>query len=425
MDQVIPNEGKVQVRSQKMSSTDLASSGPEVPPKAKGRTSGQKNRGPSLVKQQLKQTGDLGQANQNGSTALPGFDPVWTNDRRSSSSEPLSPRITEVVDSSLLPPPLRSKYKSAAKSALCYADCTDKQKYQPALEVQPAVEYQQSIVHQYQQTTSAAQPNSIYGTLPPLPIRMQSNDSQPAYQSPRLTYHRRQDTPYSPDDVGKSSTVNSPGMPTRDLSALDKVIHTSPYASSDVLPTPVALEEWASEQRRIAHGQPAAIQVKKSLDVDKAKEKEKTLKKTKSLDTKFFRSRKGKSEQKEKTAPREALKDPDSNPNASQATSRPQTSRLISQQMHHPGIRWDAGSFPPSPELVRPAIASAKSDMNDNPRSDSVSDKMVVDPQLRRAHSDQSSIVTTTTTEKFKKPSKILRWMEAYSKNVEGLQMVQ
>ena len=61
--------------------------------------------------------------------------------------------------------------------------------------------------------------------------------------------------------------------------------------------------------------------------------------------------------------------------------------------------------------------------MNNKPRSDSGSDKMVVDPQLARAHSDQSSMMATTA--KAKKQNKLLRMLEAYSKNVEGLQMVQ
>ena len=66
--------------------------------------------------------------------------------------------------------------------------------------------------------------------------------------------------------------------------------------------------------------------------------------------------------------------------------------------------------------------------MSNDPRSDTVSDKMVVvDPQLTRAYTDASSTTTTTTTTTVmtKAKKKAAMMLKAYTKNVEGLQMVQ
>ena len=433
----VPNVGKPKVSSRRVSPSGEAPSpsGPEVPPKAKARSSGQKNRDIFIAKQQNKIQSEPGRTNQNGSAALPGFDPVLANNGNIPPSSPLSPRITEVVDSSLLPSPLRSKSEAAAESAPEYDDRAERQKQPTAQERQPIQEFQQSIVQEYQQTTLPYKPNSIYGTLPPLPVRLQRNNSQPTPQSPKIVRHRRQDTPYSPNDVGKTSAFDSPELPGETPSIPDQVGRTSVYASSDALPTPIALEIWASEQRRIAHGQPATTQKEKSVaasNTDNIKDRDKTLKKTKSVETRLFRSRRGKSEKKgkEKTDKKDELdsKDPHKAHNGkplqqSQLTSRPQASRLVSQD-HHAATRWDVATLPPSPEIVRPSVTATRSDMNNNPRSDSVSDKMVVDPQLTRAYTDESS-TTTTVAVKAKKQNVVARLWDGYLKNVEGLQMVQ
>lgn len=420
---VVPSAGKTKVQLRRTSPSGLSPSspGPEVPPKAKARISGQKNRDIFITKQQLKRNSVPGQTNQNGSVALPGFNPVWTSDPTTASSTPLSPRITEVVDSSLIPSPLRNKLEVAAESAPEFDDRTENQKRLPGREIQPIPENQQSIVQEHQQTTLPFKPDSVYGTLPPLPIRLQRNNSQPAAQSPKVMRHRRQDTPYSPNDVGKSSAFNSPPLPTRAPSVSDVTGRTSAYASSECLSTPISLEEWASERRRIAHGQPAAPHITKAVNLDKAKEKDKTLKKTKSMETRFFRSRKLKGGKKEV---KEIIDISASKPVTSQPTAAHQQPPLLAtQDQYHPGNRWDVGSLAPSPEFVRPGLGATRSDMDNNPRSDSSNEKIVVAPPLVRASSDQSSIVTATT--KARKPNKLLRMLEAYSKNVEGLQMVQ
>ena len=420
----VTSAGKPKVRSRRVSPAGRASPspGPEVPPKAKERTSGQKNRDIFLSKQrELKHRSSPGQTNQDGSAALPGFDPTLVDHSTLPASHPLSPRIIEVVDSSLMPSPLRNKSDVAAESAPEYDDRADDEKYTDAPFSQPVARYQQSVVQGYQQAPLPSKPDSVYGTLPPLPVRLQRNNSQPTPHSPKLIRHRRQDTPYSPNDVGKDCALDSPEPLDRERGAADPLGRSFSYASSDVLPTPVALEEWASEQRRIAHGQPAMIQRGPSptaADNADSNDKDKTLKKTKSTETRLFRSRKSKAEKKDKerSEKKEKL-------DHSQSIYRSQASRSAPQESQHPSARWDTATLPPSPEVVRPAFLTLHSDGDIN-TSDSMSDKMVVtDPQLMRTQTDQSSAMAIAA--KAKKPNKFLRMLEAYSKQVEGLQMVQ
>ena len=438
----VPHVGKSKGRSRRSSPNGEPPSppGPEVPPKAKARTSGQKNREIFLNKHQSQNQRAPGRTDQNGSAALPGFDPILANNGNIPPGSPLSPRITEVVDSSLLPSPLRKKSEAAAESAPEHDDRMDKFKQLSSQDHRPNQEYQLSIMQEYQQTTLPYKPNSIYGTLPPLPIRLQRNNSQPTLQSPKMVRHRRKDTPYSPNDVGLVSVIDSPELVGEARAVSDGVERTSAYASSDALPTPVALEMWASEQRRIANGQLATGPKGVFVAANKAnssKDKDKILKKAMSVEAKFFRSRRGKGEKKEKEKEKLDKKDKvkfhgnaktyDSLHNQhSQPAKPPQTSRPAPEN-HHPGTRWDVAAVSSSPAVARPLISTRRSDMNDKPRSDSVSDKIVVDPQLTRAHSDERSTAssTATTAVKAKKPNPIARGWRAYLKNVEGLQMVQ
>ncbi len=419
----VSTPGKPKVRSRRVSPTGRASPspGPEVPPKAKERTLGQKNRDIFLSKQrEIKSNNGPGRANQNGSTALPGFDPNLATHSAAPPTTPLSPRITEVVDSSLMPSPLRNKSDVAAESAPEYDDRADKQRHHAPPSIQAVIKYQQSIPEEYQQTLLPQKPNSIYGTLPPLPVRLQRNNSQPNPHSPRLVRHRRQDTPYSPNDVGRDSALDSPELPEPESATSDPLDRSSSYASSDVLPTPVALEEWASEQRRIAHGQPAMIQRGATSTADNDNDKDKTLKKTKSTETRLFRSRKSKVEKKDKG--KSGMKEKF---DVTQSVYRPQASRSLPREPQHPGMNRDMATLPPSPEIVRPSFTTMSSEIDDHLRSsDSMSDKMVVtDPQLIRVQADQNPSMTMGT--KTKKPNKLLRMLESYSKNMEGLQMVQ
>ena len=417
----VTSPGKPKVRSRRVSPNGRASPlpGPEVPPKAKERTSGQKNRDIFLPKQrETKSNSQPARTNQNGSTALPGFNPDLAAHSTVPPTTPLSPRITEVVDSSLMPSPLRNKTDVAAESAPEYDDRTDKERYCAPLPSQPITEYQE-----HQSAPPSQKPDSIYGTLPPLPVHVRRNNSQPNPHSPRLVRHRRQDTPYSPNDVGRDSALDDSELRGQEAATSDAVGRSSSYASSDVLPTPVALEEWASEQRRIAHGQPAIVRREASTTAVTTdnKDKDKGLKKTKSTETRLFRSRKGKAEkkEKEKLATKEKTEQ-------SHSAYRHQAPPPVPQESHHPGTRWDVATLPPSPEMVRPPITSISSDMTNNPSSiDSMSDKIVVmAPQLTRAQTDQGSIATTTVA-KAKKPNKLLKMLESYSNTVSGMQMVQ
>ena len=380
---------------------------PKVPPKAKAKSSGEKNRNIFQAKQ--RQMNLPGQTAAQSNSALPGFDPVWTEDGNNPSQGPTSPRIIEVVDRSLMPRPLRTDSTRTSPTAL-----EDDNPLHMREHLQASEQYQHTQ-EEYQQTTLTFKPDSVYGTLPPLPVQLARNN-QPTPHSPKLQGHRRQDTPYSPDAVGR----------------------TSVYASSEVLPAPSALEAWASERRRIAHGQPATAKDKvqpcpekemvqttfansANVQTTLAKDKDKTLKKTKSVETKLFRSpKKSKAEKNERKEQKAQLRRETSEPSKCIGpSSLPFRPPLTSEDLHHPGTRWDVSSLPPSPEMVRPGMPVRA-------RSDSGSDKMVVS-ELTRQHTDDSSLLTlsSTVTVKSKKPNKFIRMLEAYSKNVEGLQMVQ
>lgn len=311
-----------------------------------------------------------------------GWHPTWADQGLHALAAPISPRVLEVVDSTLLPGPLKPM---------------------DSVRHSPASSGGDTLVNG--RIESYSHDNSVYGTLPALPIRLAKPDNF--------------NVASSPVNLGEKFYIGGDGINP-----------ASAYASSEALPTesrpsgPSALQLWAQEQRRLApkkvHNAPKSFPKRSRSVFRTGKNSDAAIDTTRKL---LERHR----QEDCQFQPLQALQiELYADFLLVMHMTPSKTNELLLQYSPAESAAGEtvanARGYTQSPASRQAAMVVRAASSETLRQGKMVMTELPLSVALASA---TATATEKTKAQKKKKRGKLIRIMEAYSKNVEGIQMIQ